>query len=304
MLPRKIPEYLQNIDLRLIIFGGKGGTGKTTMASSAAVHLARFHHHNKKVLVISIDPAHSLSDSFDLPIGDKVTPICYCPKSKVKSQEKDLTLDVGPQTSNCANLFARELDATRLADKFKQKNEAMIKKLADRGTYFDRQDIAEFFNLSLPGMDEVMAIIEMANIFRERSYDVLILDTAPTGHTVRMLSLPDQMQKWIEVMDLMQHKHHYMAVHFTGKRYIKDECDIFLQNLSSDIGRVKKLLSNRETTRFVPVTIPEPMSIYETKRLISSLEKMNVPMKEIVVNRVVDKNDCSFCASKMEHQIQ
>jgi len=268
--------------------------GKTTMAATAAVHLARSYYNDKKVLVISTDPAHSLSDSFGIEIGDRVTPISVgSDKSKIQNRK-----------SKIENLFARELDAGRLADEFKEKNEAVIKKLADRGTYFDQQDIAEFFNLSLPGMDEVMAIIEMANLLKDEVYDILIVDTAPTGHTIRMLTLPEQMQKWIEVMDLMQHKHRYMAVHFTGKKYVKDECDMFLDNLSSDIDRVKKLLSNRETTRFVPVMIPEPMSIYETERLVSSLKKMALPVKEIVINRVADTDGCPFCASKKEDQKQ
>ena len=301
-----LPEFFQNTDLRLIIFGGKGGVGKTTMAATAAIHLARSYNNDKKVLIISTDPAHSLSDSFVIEIGDRVTAIDYSPASKDRrtSDIGHWTLDFGHPTSDNSNLFARELDAKKLLDGFKQKNDAVIKKLAERGTYFDQQDITDFFNLSLPGMDEVMAIIEIADLLGKGTYDILIVDTAPTGHTVRMLTLPEQMLKWVEVMDLMQQKHRYMAVHFTGKKYVKDECDIFLEDLSSDIDRVKKMLSNRETTRFVPVTIPETMSTYETKRLISSLEKMNVPMKEIIVNRVADKNGCAFCASRREDQRQ
>ena len=263
------------------------------MAAAAAIHLARSYQNDKKLLVISTDPAHSLSDSFKLSIGDKITPV-QC--SVVTGQWQ--------RTTNNTNLYAHELDATRLTAEFKEKNEDVIKKLADRGTYFDRKDIAEFFNLSLPGMDEVMAIIEMAKILKGGSYDILILDTAPTGHTVRMLDLPHLMLKWIEVMELMQQKHRYMAVHFTGKKYVKDECDIFLENLSSDIEMVKKLLSDDQTTRFVPVTIPEPMSIYETRRLLGTLEKMNVPVKELIVNRVVDTDGCPFCVSKKEDQEQ
>ncbi len=274
-----VPEYFHNRDLRLILFGGKGGVGKTTMAASAALYLAQSSRSEKKVLLISTDPAHSLSDSFGIEIGDRVTPI-----------------------SPIHNLFAIELDASRLAGEFKAKNEAVIKKLADRGTYFDQQDIAEFFNLSLPGMDEVMAIIEIANLMRDKTYDILIIDTAPTGHTVRMLNLPKQMRKWVEVMDLMQHKHRFMSTHFTGKSYVKDECDIFLDELSSDIHRVRKLLSNSQTTRFVPVTIPEPMSIYETERMLGALEKIDVPVKEIIVNRVIESEDCKFCRLKKEDQ--
>ena len=334
-----IPEFLQKKDLRLILFGGKGGVGKTTMAATAAVHLAKSHGHSKKVLVISTDPAHSLSDSFGIEIGDRVTPIEWSvvsgqwaggrgqrsevggqtaeegsrnvqgpesdvrsPTSKVRSPNSN---DQSPMTNDqclMTNLFARELDASKLLGRFKQKNDAVIKKLADRGTYFDQEDIAEFFDLSLPGMDEVMAIIEMADFLKAGAYDILIVDTAPTGHTVRMLNLPEQMRKWIEVMDLMQQKHRYMFRHFTGKKYVKDECDIFLDDLSSDIDRVKKLLSDRERTRFVPVMIPEPMSIYETERLINSLDKIHVPVKEVIINRVAESKECLFCRSKREDQ--
>lgn len=305
------PECFQNRDLRLILFGGKGGVGKTTMAASAAVHLAQSYHNEKKVLVISTDPAHSLSDSFGIEIGDCVTPISVVSDewSVVRGQRSDqqraTSGEQQPVTNGqcpMTNLYARELDTSKLADRFKEKNEAVIKKLADRGSYFDRQDIAEFFDLSLPGMDEVMAVIEMANLIRDETYDILILDTAPTGHTVRMLNLPEQMRKWIEVMDLMQHKHRYMATHFTGRKYIKDECDVFLDNLSSDIDRVKRLLSNRQTTRFVPVTIPEPMSIYETERMLRSLEKLNIPVKDMIVNRVMESDGCEFCRLKKEDQ--
>ena len=337
------PEFFENNALRLIIFGGKGGVGKTTMAAAAALQLAGSYNNDKKVLIISTDPAHSLSDSFDLPIGDEITPIKCSPKSKVQSakcktrgpklevqspkskvqgrkaasgregptprrvgrgqtsEERDQSA-IGNRQSAIQTLFALELDASKLLEAFKRKNDGVMKKLADRGTYFDQQDVAEFFDLSLPGMDEVMAIIEIANLLKKNTYDVLILDTAPTGHTVRMLNLPEQMRKWIEVMDLMQQKHRYMATHFTGRKYVKDECDIFLDNLSSDIDRVKKLLSNVKTTRFVPVTIPEPMGISETKRLLSSLEKMHVPVKEIIVNRVAESDGCVFCLAKMADQ--
>ncbi len=304
-----VPEYFQNKDLRLILFGGKGGVGKTTMAATAAVHLALSYRNEKKVLVISTDPAHSLGDSFGIELGDKVTEVgsqrsevslrpggAYAPEG----DQQLMTNDQCPMT----NLYARELDAVKLGNEFKQKNEAVIKKLADRGTYFDQQDITEFFNLSLPGMDEVMAIIEIADILREGIYDILILDTAPTGHTVRMLSLPEQMLKWIEFMDLMQQKHRFMAVHFTGKKYVKDECDLFIDKLTSDIKRVKKLLSNEQTTRFVPVTIPEPMATSETKRLLSALKRNNIPVTDIIVNRVADAHECAFCSSKQEDQRQ
>ena len=177
-------------------------------------------------------------------------------------------------------------------------------KLVERGTYFDQEDITDFLDLSLPGMDEVMAVIEMAQLLKRQDFDTLIVDTAPTGHTVRMLNLPEQMTKWIEVMDLMQHKHRYMFRKFTGKKYVKDECDLFLENLSSDVSMVQKMLSNRETTRFVPVLIPELMSVYETKRLLVSLEKIHTPVREIIINHVAQMGGCLFCRSRRENQKQ
>ncbi|HKI49875.1 MAG TPA: ArsA family ATPase, partial [Desulfobacteria bacterium] len=207
-------EFLKNPDLRLIFFGGKGGVGKTTMAATAALLLAGSSGNQKRVLVISTDPAHSLSDSFGIEIGDRITPV-----ERAEDREE-------------ARLCARELDAGRLLKEFQVKNHHILQKLAERGTFFDREDIADFLDLSLPGMDEVMAVMEMARLLKDNDFQTLVVDTAPTGHTLRMLELPVQMEKWIEVMDLMQQKHRYMSLHFTGKKYVKDECDLFLESLA------------------------------------------------------------------------
>ncbi len=153
-------------NLKLILFGGKGGVGKTTAASAAAIYLARTEG-DSKILVVSTDPAHSLGDSLDCPIGEEITPV-----------------------EGIDNLWGQELNAPRLGSDFKEKYGDVIKKLVHRGTYFDQQDIEQFFSLSLPGIDEVMAIIEVANLLKGKQFDQIILDTAPTGHTLRLLSLP------------------------------------------------------------------------------------------------------------------
>ena len=278
-MTNSVPEYLRNRNLRLIFFGGKGGTGKTTMAASAALYLARINP-DKKILLISTDPAHSLSDSFGIEVGDCET--------------------VVPCGNN--NLYACELETKRLIGAFKKNNEAVIKKLAERGTYFAKQDIAALFDLSLPGIDEVMAVIEIARLIRERPGDILLIDTAPSGHTIRMLKLPKQMQKWIEVMSLMQKKHRFLSTHYSGKKYGKDSCDIFLDKLSADLKSVKQLLADGRLTRFVPVTIPEPMSIYETERIIGALRKISIPVNDIIINRVMESAGCEFCRQKKINQ--
>lgn len=274
---RRLPSFLQNQDLQLILFGGKGGGGKTTAAAATAVHLAQLER-ERRILVVSTDPAHSLGDSFDCPIGNKITPI-----------------------KGVDNLWALEMGATELLENYMRKNDKVIKKIADRGTYFDEEDIANFFSLSLPGMDEVMAVIEIANILRTKQYDLVILDTAPTGHTIKLLTLPEQMEKWVQIMGMMMEKHRYMVKHFTGK-YRKDECDEFLEEQKKDVERVKLLLKNSQVTEFVPVTIPEPMSIYETEKLIAYLKDCGISVKNVIANRLARGEGCVFCKSRKKDQ--
>jgi arsenite-transporting ATPase len=231
----------------------------------------------KKILVISIDPAHSLGDSFDLIIGNKITPIA-------------------------GNIWGYEIDAEELLEKYKAENGAVIKKMAERGTFFDQEDIENFFVMSMPGLDEVMAIIKIANILNSREYDVIILDTAPTGHTTVFLSLPEKMLKWVEVADMMMEKHRYMARRFVGK-YVKDECDEFLESQKNDVDKVRKLLTDSITTEFVPVTIPEPMSIYEIERLVQLLENTRIPVNSVIANRIImEDNKCPFCLARKKEQ--
>jgi len=269
-------KFLANPDLHFLLFGGKGGSGKTTSAAAAALHLSKMKP-QKKILVISIDPAHSLGDSFDLIIGNKITPI------------------VG-------NIWGYEIDAEELLEKYKAEHGAIIKKMAERGTFFDQEDIENFFIMSMPGLDEVMAIIKIANILNSREYDLIILDTAPTGHTTVFLSLPEKMLKWVEVADMMMEKQRYMARSFVGK-YVKDECDEFLESQKNDVEKVRKLLTDSKITEFVPVTIPEPMSIYEIERLVQLLEKTRIPVNSVIANRIIiEDNKCPFCLTRKKEQ--
>ena len=270
-------SLLDNENLRLIIFGGKGGSGKTTSCAATAVHFSQGYD-NKRILIVSTDPAHSLGDSFDCSIGNKIIPV---PSVK--------------------NIWAIEIDAAKMLEEFNAKHGTIIKKLADRGTYFDTKDINDIFSLSLPGLDEIMAIIRIADILKSGDYDLIVLDTAPTGHTINLLALPEQLVRWIQVMDLMQEKHRYLSKQFAG-RYVKDDADEFLETMSKDVERVKSLLKNSQTTEFIPVTIPEPMSISETERLLKALRRFRIPVRSIIINRLMGEGECVFCSSKRREQ--
>jgi len=268
------PEFLKNKDLKLILFGGKGGSGKTTSAAAAALYLVKTT--KKKILIVSTDPAPSLGDSFDVEIGNKITQI------------KD-------------RLWAIEFDTKELAEDFRKKNLEAIKTLVERGTYLTQEDIEVFENLAIPGMDEMMAIIKIAELLNTKAYDLIILDTAPTGHTKVLLSLPKAMESWLKVMGLMQEKHQFLMKHWRGK-YVKDEADIFLEDSRTDVTGVKNLLKNPDLTEFVPVTIPEPMSILETEGLIEYLDGLGINVENIIANQILFPGECEFCKKRAEIQ--
>jgi len=267
-------------DRSLLLFGGKGGAGKTTSACAAGLYLAQ-HYPGKKILLISTDPAHSVGDSFGCMVGNSITSI-----------------------EGLDNLWALEIDANIVGEDFKKEHEAAIKKIADRGTFFDRQDVADFYELTIPGLDEIMAIIEISKLLKDGQYNLIILDTAPTGHTLRLLSLPAEIEKWIHLMNMMQSKHRFLVRHFAG-RYKKDDADEFLETMSRDIKRVRLLLSNTQSTEFVPVTIPEAMSINETEKLLKRLKSYHIQVENIIVNRIASKEtECPFCKAREKDQKQ
>lgn len=267
-------------DFSFLLFGGKGGNGKTTSACATGLYLAG-KNPCKKIMIASTDPAHSIGDSFDLIVGNSVT------------QVKDIK-----------NLWALEISAADESENFKNKYDVVMKKIAERGTLFDKQDIESFFSLTIPGLDEVMAVIKIAGLLRKGDFDLIILDTAPTGHTIRFLGMPGQMEKFIHVMELMQSKHRFLVKQFTG-RYRKDDADEFLETMYEDIRRLKRLLTNPNTTLFIPVVIPEYIPVMETEKLLKVLKKQKILAKYIIVNRVkMSDGICPYCSSEAEEQVK
>ncbi len=255
--------------LKLALIGGKGGVGKTTLSCSLALSYAK-DTPDKKVLLISTDPAHSISDSLEEQISSDPTPVSGFP-----------------------NLKAQEIDAKKLYDSFKLENQKIIKKILERGTYFDLEDLNSFFDLSLPGIDELMALLETSRIIESNSYDLIIIDTAPAGHTLRLLELPKVMKSVIELLELMQSKHRVIVRSMT-RQYNQDEADFFIRKQIRELGSLISLLRNPNHCAFIPVILPEGLSIDETKWLEGELTKLKIPIESIIVNRVIEPNDCSF----------
>jgi len=241
---------------RVVLFGGKGGVGKTTLAVAAAFRLAQ---NGRQIVLFTTDPASNLAD----------------------------LLSANGQLPT-ANLTIEALNAERLYERFLQENLAAFLELGDRGTYLDKEELRRFFELSLPGVDELMAWMRIGELAEANPIALIVVDTAPTGHTLRMLGAADHFRQFAEALESMQAKHRGMVQQFT-RRKMRDALDDFLDSFAAQARRRRELLTDPERSAFVPVTLSEPWVVEQTKRLIGEIE-IDVPF--VILNRAVADADC------------
>ncbi len=284
----KLDEML--LTLKIIMFGGKGGVGKTTCASSAAIWAAE---HGRNTLIISTDPAHSLGDSLgvDLPPGEA---------TKILGVNNLTALEIDPKTdiSEYKGLTTMNpLEGSDLPDLM--------------GGIPLMEDIQDMASMSPPGIDEAFALMKVLEFIEtEHDYDLVIFDTAPTGHTLRFLSLPETLSGWIGKLLKMKLKlgnlMGLMKSLFTSAEKNKDNSLEVLERLKESILKARDDLTNPMINSFVIVMIPEEMAISETGRLLNELYKYNIPVSNVVINNLyLDEDDlCDFCISrrKMQHR--
>lgn len=270
------------ISKQIVIFGGKGGVGKTTAAAAFALSLARAEK-KKKLLIFSTDPAHSLSDSFGEEIGSS--------KSGIGGNE---------------NLDAMEIDPGQWFEDLKQRYRSWTDELFDSLTgasrmeiKFDREAMRELVELTPPGIDEIAALGTISDLLDENRYESIILDTAPTGHLIRFLELPQVALSWIRTFMKLLLKYQNIV----KATQVAEE----LVALSKSIKRVVALLTDVEQCEFVGVAIPERMSLEETVDLAKALEKLKVPMERLLINGLIPEGaaeNCQFCKSRRGMQDQ
>jgi arsenite-transporting ATPase len=256
------PQYL--------FFGGKGGTGKTTCAAAAAIASAE---RGRRVLVVSTDPAHSLGDV----LGRKLT----ARVSRVRLRR--------------GSLYACELDADRALTRWLAARRPALAAILKRGTLLDRRDIDPFLDLSLPGVDELLGLLEVERL-GAGAYDQIVIDTAPTGHTLRMLSTPATFETLARVLDLMQEKHRVLAAAFArGSR--PNGSEALIDELRGDGERLGDLLRDRSRTRLCWVMLPEELSVAESVRAVAALRSDGIRVTDVIVNRLTQPppSPCALC---------
>lgn len=217
-------------------------------------------------LVLSTDPAGALADVLGAPLAGAPSPVAAVP-----------------------NLFACQLDAGRARADFVARWGETLATIIDRGTYLDREDIQGLIDATLPGIDETMALLVLADLADHGEWQRVILDTAPTGHTLRLLALPETFRAVIELLDTMQAKHRFM-VSALLHRYRPDTADAFLADLRRRITRLRALTSDASRTAVVLVTRPEAVVIAETARYAATLESTGFVVRAVVTNALPASN--------------
>ena len=253
-------EHYNN--LQLALFSGKGGVGKTTIACSLARHWAR-EFPQQRVLLLSTDPAHSVGDVLDLPVSETATPL-----------------------SDLPNLQVRALNAQTLLAEFKARYGDTLEILVERGSFVDGEDLTPAWDLGWPGLDELMGVLEIQRLFNEAEVDRIVVDMAPSGHSLHLFEMMDFLDNFLGGLEGFQEKHRVM-VKSLSRNYTPDETDAFLNKMRDDLARGRSLLQDEQRTACLVGAIAQPMSWLETQDFLASLQDLQIPCGGVFVNRII-----------------
>jgi arsenite/tail-anchored protein-transporting ATPase len=245
--------------MRVLLFTGKGGVGKTTTAAATAAHVAA---HGHKTLVISTDPAHSLADAFGISLRDVPTEI-----------------DAG--------LYGQQIDTQRSFEASWREVQQYLREVLEQGGV----DPLEAEELTvLPGAEEVLALLELRRQVAEGRFDVIVVDCAPTGETLRLLALPEALRWWIarifppdrRVLRTLRP----VLTHLAGLPLPPDAVFAAVERLSAELAEVRALLTDPATTSLRLVLTPESVVIAESRRTLTTLSLHGYRVDGVVANRV------------------
>ena len=258
-------------DRQVLFFGGKGGVGKTTCASAMALAASRL---GKRVLLVSTDPAHSTSDIFERAIGPEPTAVS-------------------------PSLSAMEIDAAGESRRYVETVKEQIRLLFGHSILKEANRQIDLAS-TMPGAEEVALFDRMGALIRgeDERFDLIIFDTAPTGHTLRLIRMPELMEAWIRA--LSRSRRAMLGIDQD------DQTDPIMVSLSERLERLRELrarLISGRTTGFVLVLIPERLPIEETARALVHLDEAGVRVGCLIVNRVLpDTSSDPFLTSRRRQE--
>lgn len=259
------------------MLGGKGGVGKTTCAAATALHFAET---GKKTLIISSDPTPSLSDIFEIPIGDSETPIPGAPGLHAIEISSQMVLEMWRQR------FGTEIYA-------------VLSSFADLGYEF-----VDYVGTA-PGIEEEYMLSYILDMVEGDHYDLVIWDTAPAGHTMRLLTLPNLFLNHLEAATkfYLNIYGYYEKVRDSvrlqrGKKSILE----IIRSWEDLAERIIRFLRDEDQTAFVLVTIPEALGVKQTQRLVRDFNQHGLSVRHLIVNHVIQDADCPFHLTRKRMQ--
>jgi arsenite-transporting ATPase len=252
----------------LLLFAGKGGVGKTTLACATSVRLAQ-DSPSRKVLLFSTDPAHSLAGCLGVPVGPAPRPIC-----------PGLTaLEIDAQAEFCAlkQLYSEELRSF------------LRSLLPQMDLAFDQEAMERIVDLSPPGLDEVMALTRVMDLCDQNHYRTLVLDSAPTGHLIRLLEMPELVDCWLKV---------FFGLFLKYKQIFRlPKVSQRLVEMSKALKRLRALLADPAQCALCSVAILTDMAFEETKDLLAACQRMQVNAPLLFLNLATPPGDCRLCSA-------
>jgi arsenite-transporting ATPase len=246
--------------MRIILYLGKGGVGKTTVSAATAVRSAAM---GKRTLVVSTDLAHSLAD---------------CLNVSLTSEPREIAPDLWAQEVNVLDEMRRGWG--KLQD-------SMTKTLLNQGI-----DIVMAEELAtIPGMDEIVSLVNIYRNAQKGNFEVVVIDAAPTGETVRLLSMPDTFQWYAARLNNLQNGTLSLARPLIKAFLPKTEILDAVQKLGERVKTLRAVLSDPETSSYRPVVNPERMVIKEALRAETYLSLFGYPIDAVICNRVIQPSD-------------
>jgi len=243
----------------LILFTGKGGVGKTTVSASTALNYARA---GKKTILISTDPAHSTDDTLGITLGS------------------DKVIQVAP------NFWAKNINSEAAASRFAETLKLGMEKMFGNSLPgFDSEIFSDM--ATFPGMDEYFALDEILKLVQSTDYDIVVFDTAPTGHTLKALNAPAAIRTFILRILRMRAKVESIKGIFKARDNTVPELIDNLEQICEKVERLTYILRNPEFVSVNLVSIPTESGYQECHRTINFLERMKIPVNNIVVNNIM-----------------
>ncbi|AOT72549.1 ArsA family ATPase [Geosporobacter ferrireducens] len=249
--------------MRIILYTGKGGVGKTSIAAATACRIA---NQDKRVLVVSTDQAHSLGDSFDMKLSSDPLRISH----NLYGMEIDSVLENEHAWANIKNYF-----------------EKLILLQSDKS--IEAEELLVF-----PGFEELLALLKIKDIYDEGKYDVLIVDCAPTGETMSLLKFPDLFKWWMEKLFPIKRKGAKIAkpIVEAAMKIPMPTDDIFddIEKLYAKIDELHSLMLDKDIASIRIVTTPEKIVVKEAKRSFSYLHLFDYNVDGIIINKIFSKD--------------